>query len=248
MGNLSDDEIAFALGQQGWRVHRRTIARIRISQGLVRRFSAFQRQVAVDALWDIIKKELDDGAIEGYGRRLLQVHFKRLGCQLSRYSNALIIIYSSLIFIRDTLFSVVRALDPVGVERRTFRLYQQPRGEYIVPGPNYIWSLDGHDKLKHWGIEIYGAIDAYSRYLVWVYVGVSNKATTSVLVQYLFSVASYGQHPQILQTDRGVETPICAEAHYGLSRKTQPHIPFVDTYYFGTSTRNVRIESWWGEL
>ena len=120
MGNLSDEEIAFALGQQGWRVHRRTIARIRISQGLVRRFSAFQRQVAVDALWDIIKKELDDGAIEGYGRRLLQVHFKRLGCQLSRYSNALMIIYSSLIFIRDILFSVVRALDPIGVKRHTF--------------------------------------------------------------------------------------------------------------------------------
>jgi hypothetical protein len=38
---------------------------------------------------------------------------------------------------------------------------QRHRKEYIVPGPDYIWSLDGHDKLSDWGIEIYAAIDAY---------------------------------------------------------------------------------------
>jgi hypothetical protein len=82
-GNLTDDEIAFALQQQGWRVHKRTVARIRISQGIRRRFSAFQRQVAVETLWKIIEQELDNGSIEGYSRRLLQVHFKRLGHHLS---------------------------------------------------------------------------------------------------------------------------------------------------------------------
>ena len=48
--------------------------------------------------------------------------------------------------------------------------------------------------------------------------------------------------------DYSIETPIYTKAHYRLSYKTQPYIPFVDTYYFGTSTRNVRIESWWGEI
>src|SRR5579871_4944873 len=76
IGNLTDDEIVFALQQQGWRVNKRTVARIRKSQGLRRRFSAFERQVAVDALWNVIAKELDSGSIEGYGRRLLQVHFR----------------------------------------------------------------------------------------------------------------------------------------------------------------------------
>jgi hypothetical protein len=84
IGNLSDDEMVFALQQQGWKCTLRQVARIRKGQGLVRRFSAFQRQVAVEALWDIIQQELDNGSIEGYGRRLLQVHFKRLGHQLSR--------------------------------------------------------------------------------------------------------------------------------------------------------------------
>jgi hypothetical protein len=59
----------------------------------------------------------------------------------------------------------VKTLDPVGVKRRAYNFNHWPRSEYIVPGPNYIWSLDGHDKLKAWGIEIYGAVDAYSWYI-----------------------------------------------------------------------------------
>ena len=78
IGNLSDDEIAFGLEQQGWRCTQRQVARIRKSQGLLRRYSAFQRQAAVKALWDVIQQELDTGSIEGYRRRLLQVYFKRL--------------------------------------------------------------------------------------------------------------------------------------------------------------------------
>ena len=84
IGNLSDEEMVFALQQQGWQCTQRRVARIRKSQGLLRRFTAFQRQVAVEALWDIIQKELDSGVIKGYGRRLLQVHFRKLGHQLSR--------------------------------------------------------------------------------------------------------------------------------------------------------------------
>jgi hypothetical protein len=40
------------------------------------------------------------------------------------------------------------------------------RGEYIVPGPNFIWSIDGHDKLAEWGFQIYGGIDAYARKII----------------------------------------------------------------------------------
>ena len=85
IANFSDDEMVYALKSQGWRVHRRTVERIRKSQGLLRRFSAFGRQVAVDKLWDVIKNELDSGSIEGYSRKLLHTHFKKLGHQLSEY-------------------------------------------------------------------------------------------------------------------------------------------------------------------
>jgi hypothetical protein len=58
---------------------------------------------------------------------------------------------------------------------------QRVRGEYIVPGPDFIWSIDSYDKLAAWGIQIYAGVDAYSQNIVWVYIGVSNRTTNSVL-------------------------------------------------------------------
>jgi hypothetical protein len=80
-------------------------------------------------------------------------------------------------------FACIVTLNPEGVERRR-RDVQRRRGEYIVPGPNFIWSVDGHNKLKEYGIEIYAGIDAYSRYVTWIYVGVSSGTSISVVQQY----------------------------------------------------------------
>ncbi|EED13958.1 hypothetical protein TSTA_101940 [Talaromyces stipitatus ATCC 10500] len=65
-------------------------------------------------------------------------------------------------------------LDPDGVQHRKNDFYWR-RGEYVVPSPNYIWSMDGHDKLAFWGIQIYAAIDAFSQYVTWCYVKISNR-------------------------------------------------------------------------
>ncbi|KAI9779302.1 MAG: hypothetical protein M1816_003615 [Peltula sp. TS41687] len=64
---------------------------------------------------------------------------------------------------RDRLFAMVKELDNEGIALRTKDL-QRHRREYIVPGRNYLWSLDGYCKLQHYGFEIYAAIDAYSRH------------------------------------------------------------------------------------
>jgi hypothetical protein len=56
---------------------------------------------------------------------------------------------------------MVKELNLEGVERRAKDL-QRVRGEYIVLGLDFIWSIDGHDKLAAWGIQIYASIDAYS--------------------------------------------------------------------------------------
>ena len=46
----------------------------------------------------------------------------------------------------DTIYSFVKELDPEGVLQRS-KDAQRLRGEYVVPGPDYIWSIDGHNKL-----------------------------------------------------------------------------------------------------
>ena len=148
---------------------------------------------------------------------------------------------------RDRLFAAIQKLDPLDITRRLYDL-QRHRGAYIVPGPNYLWSVDRYCKLQYWGIEIYTAIDAYSRYIVWIYIGVSNQTAVSIAQQYLQTVKTQNLLPQVIHTDRGVETPLMAAAHYQLVEKTQPGIEFNKCFRYGTSTANQRIEAWWGQL
>jgi hypothetical protein len=129
--------------------------------------------------------------------------------------------------------------------------FTKRRGEYIVHGPNKVWCVDGYCKLDFVGIEIYGCVDAYSRKIIWVYVGVSVHTQISVVSQYLKMVGELGFMSQIVRSDRGVETPMLADGHYTLRLNTEgDHTGLLlqHCYYFGKSTKNIRIESWWRQL
>ena len=70
--------------------------------------------------------------------------------------------FSANIFDSNTLFGIVSSLDPLAVEQQVFRLNKPLKGEYIISGPDYIWSVNGHEKLSKFGIQIYAVIDVYS--------------------------------------------------------------------------------------
>jgi hypothetical protein len=50
-----------------------------------------------------------------------------------------------------------------------------------MPSPDYIWSIDRHNKLSLFRINIYIYIDAYSRAIIWVYVSISNRISYLVV-------------------------------------------------------------------
>lgn len=125
---------------------------------------------------------------------------------------------------------------------------QRDRGAYIVPGPNFVWSIDGHLKLEAFGFEIYAGVDAYSRYIIWVYVGITARTAVSVLRQFLDVVKEIQRQPRIIRSDRGTETVLLAEGHHRLLRAHDPEISLKDCYFYGPSTKNQRIESWWAQL
>lgn len=133
------------------------------------------------------------------------------------------------------------------ISKRTRKLHRR-RGEYIVPGTDYVWSIDGHMKLEPWGIEIYAAIDAYSRNILWIYVGLTARTQISVLCQYVNTLDASQRKPKIIRSDRGIETTMLADCHFELRRKDEPDIEFKDVYYYGTSVKNQRIEAWWEQL
>lgn len=229
---LNDNQILHALREEGFSIGPYALGRLRSEYGLKRRLrTQEERDQSQDLGLDVLTEELQKGVIEGYGRGLLHAHFQQLGVQISR----------------DRLFAIYRSLVPDAIERRT-RNMQRHRGEYIVPGPNFVWSVDGYLKLAGYGVEVYAAIDAYSRYIIWIYVGISARTAVSVLRQYLDTVSIIGQHPRFIRSDHGGETVLLASAHHQLQRTIEPDLQFRECYLYGTSTTNQRIESWWNQL
>jgi hypothetical protein len=45
----------------------------------------------------------------------------------------------------------------------------------VILGPNYLWSIDDHNKFRNYKIEIYVIINVYSRRIIWAYYGNSNR-------------------------------------------------------------------------
>ncbi|KAK0140079.1 hypothetical protein N1851_023010 [Merluccius polli] len=67
---------------------------------------------------------------------------------------------------KEDVLLILRELDPRGVTQRQAGPLR--RRQYFSRGPNFIWHLDGYDKLKPYGICINGCIDGFSRKMIWL--------------------------------------------------------------------------------
>ncbi|KAM4058217.1 hypothetical protein HRG_014567 [Hirsutella rhossiliensis] len=155
---------------------------------------------------------------------------------------------------RDALYAEYRDFTPENVRERWGRT-RYTRRDFSIHGPDWVWSIDGYDKLKNWGFEIYAGIDAYSRYITWFYCGFSSSTSWNVAKQYLHVLNQRHAMPRILRSDHGNETSLLCGIHYylsGMRTKEQGSdlvpIAFGDCWYFGRSIHNTRIESWWHRL
>ena len=128
------------------------------------------------------------------------------------------------------MFTIVKELHQEGVITR-IRDMQRHRAEYIVPGSNYIRSLDGYCKLDLHGLKI-ATIDVYSRYVVWMYVGISARTSICILRQYLDTIQDRQVMPFIIRFVRGVETPLCANTHFELFKQSSHQDLSFDKCYF----------------
>ena len=229
--NYNDSIILQALIVEGVKIHRYQLKRWRLELGLTRRITVEEREARYDELKAIIQAELDKGGIEGFGRGLVKTHFRGLQITASR----------------DMIYEIIAELDP---DRILCRRHDLNRGknEFVVKGPDWGWHIDQHDKFKLWGFQIYAAIDTYSRKIMWTYVGIANRTAHSVLGQFLKVFREKGYQPRVITSDQGGEVPFLAEVHYSLARAIIPMVPFEKLFRFGTTLKNQRIESWWGQL
>ncbi|KAE9972207.1 hypothetical protein EG328_005132 [Venturia inaequalis] len=227
---LTDAQMLPMLAQKGWTLKKRTLERLRLEIGLRRRRGrrAVDIDEAINAARQMVREEMKSGMIDGFGSGLLYTYFRNNGYSISK----------------TLLYQVYTEMNPELVEARR-KNYQRHRGEYVVPGPNWLWSIDSYDKLKPYGIQIYACIDAYSRYIIWIYVGISNSSAVSTFGQFINALKAIRRGPAWIRSDKGGETTLLAQAHYELLQAHDPNLRFQDTYIFGTSVKNQRIEAWW---
>ena len=93
---------------------------------------------------------------------------------------------------KDIVRYALRILDPDGVDRRLRRRLQ--RRQYKGRGANFIWHIDGYDKLKPFGFSIHGCIDGYSRRIMWLEVGTSNNDPTVIARYFIDCITEVGGH------------------------------------------------------
>ena len=135
-------------------------------------------------------------------------------------------------FVRE----VIKEQDEVGVNLRASRRLK--RRTYLNPGPNYAWHIDGYDKLKPFGFAVHGAIDGYSRKILWLELMRSNNNPDNIANIYLNCVKENGGCPKKLITDLGTENLLAASLQCFLREDDLAH-------RFVPSPRNQRIEGWW---
>ena len=127
--------LAFLMLQHGIQLSLRQLKRILSRRGLRRRNNTSDMEDALKA----IETELNgSGSIVGY-----RGMWQRL---IHEYN---------LVIDKETVHRILKIVDPAGVELCSRLRCRQYRGK----GPNFIWHVDGYDKLEPFGFCVHGCID-----------------------------------------------------------------------------------------
>lgn len=180
----SDQKIANNITDSGIFTTRNQVEEIRLAKGWHRRgFDENQLATKRAEAFALVSQALQKGESRCYGRRLLKTYL-----QIKFHHNAR----------DDDIRDSLSQLDEKGTQsRRSGPKKTHMRGEFITPGPDWLWYIDGHDKFRNYGIEIYAGVDAFSRRIQWCYVGNSNRQAVSVLRQMVTTITAYGRCPSV---------------------------------------------------
>ncbi len=151
-----------------------------------------------------------------------------------------------LIVRRDTVMRAMRVIDPEGVEARKRRRLR--RRQYNTPGPNFLWHIDGWDKLKPYGFSVHACIDGFSRRLLWLEVSTTNKHPNVVVDYFLSTVQQLGGVPRLVRTDKGTENIWISVMQKLLRMDQDDNLAGYKSFIEGRSTANQRIEAYWSKL
>ena len=105
--------------------------------------------------------------------------------------------------------------------------------------------IDGYDKLKPCGFGIYGAIDGFSRKVIWLNVSSSSSNPAYAAYYFIQSITELERIPQIVRGDRGRENITLCGIQRFLKRNFSDSFSGYDIFRYGSSTSNQGIEIRW---
>lgn len=105
--------------------------------------------------------------------------------------------------------------------------------------------LIGYDKLKPYGFPIHGAIDGFSRRILWLNVVRSNNDPRVPGKLFLEYVKEVGGCPLLLVSDCGTENGISAAMQCNFRCSGQDDQAGERSHRYCSSPANQRIEGWW---
>ena len=146
----------------------------------------------------------------------------------------------------ETVRILLKILDADGVELQSS--HRLARRTYVSVGPNYLWHIDGYDKIKAYGFAIHGAIDGFSRKVLWLRVASSNNNPKVIASYYMDCIRQLRLVPRAIRSDRVTENTIICDIQRFLLRNAEYLISNKNSFVYGSSTHNQRIEFWWSIL
>ena len=99
--------------------------------------------------------------------------------------------------------------------------------------------------MKRFGFPIHGAIDGYSRKILWLEIVRSNNDPRSTSLLYLHCTALHDGCPVLLRTDCGTENGDMAAMQCFFRRNGSDSYSGLKSHKYGSSHANQRIEGWW---
>ena len=222
---FSNLEIMEFLKLHGITISLSTVKRRLQTLGLSRR----PANIPDDELKEVIERELGgSGCFVGY--RKLWARLRRKGYFVKR----------------ARVMTLLRELDPEGVESRKRKRLR--RRSYHAKGPNFVWHIDGYDKLKPYGFSVHGGIDGFSRRLLWLEVGSTNNNPEVITKFYLDAAKQVGGLPRKVRSDDGTENSMVEAVHTFLRSSHSDEDAGLACFLTGRSTANQRIEAYWSHL
>jgi len=186
------------------------------------------KTISVEDAQNIVKDELNGpGKLLGYRAMCLKLRQKY-----------------DLRIPRDRVYDLMYEADPELLKER-YPAFKKKKKKipFSTKGPNWVLSLDGHDKLMGYQnstfpLAVYGCIDTASRKILWLKVWTTNSKPELIGRWYLEYLYEYRKLPCYLRMDKGTETGIMATIHCFLRQFHDDLEEPADSIIYGPSTSN----------